>query len=239
MEVVTNSNDTIKTDTCTFKANGGFLRSKVYNVILTIKQGSGGQTPTEEGDPLAVDLGLSVLWAKANIGANIDDPTDVDETETSLLFTWGGINGYTAGHNFTKTTDELYKKVGGKDFWLSFKDAAKTFWGDSWRLPTRTEFTELINNTTHQWYDNYEGSGVSGMLFTSKKEGYTNKSIFMPATGCGRNSSVVYPAEGFYWSSDSYSTDRSYYFDFSSSAASMRYQYRYYGCAVRAVKPKN
>ncbi len=245
VEIVTSSNDTIKTDTCTFKANGGFLNGKVYNVILTIKQGAGGQTPVE-GDPLAVDLGLSVLWAKANIGADIDDPEDVDETEKGLLFTWGGLTGYApnSSHSFTKANDELYGgKYAGREYWGTFQDAATSIWGGTWRLPTRAEFGQLLNNDKIDQYfyngttEKYNGSSVPGMLFTSKVNG---NSLFLPVTGYKNGNSLSGTSAGYYWSSESYSTDRSYYFYFNATTTrSQSYQYRYYGSAIRAVKPKN
>ena len=40
-------------------------------------------------DGLSVDLGLSVLWAKTNLGAD-------KETDAGLYFQWGDTQGYTA-----------------------------------------------------------------------------------------------------------------------------------------------
>ena len=242
IEIVTNSNDTIRTHLRTIKANGGFQAGKVYNVILTINQGAGGQTPQDTLDYRAVDLGLSVLWAKWNLGIDeVEDDDDANIIQQGLMYTWGAVNGYSAGHNFTKTNDDqYYGKVAGKEYWLSFVDAATTSWQNNWRLPTREEFNELINNTTHQWYDNYEGSGVSGYLLTSTKAGYTDKSIFMPVTGYGNGTSVSLPSEGFYWSSASSSTNYPYslHFSQSSSPSVKSNRYRYYGLHIRPVRKK-
>ena len=62
-------------------------------------------------------------------------------------------------------------------------DAVSANLGGSWRMPTVDEYLELRNtsNCDWTWNENYQGSGVSGYVVTSKKEGYTDQSIFLPA----------------------------------------------------------
>ncbi len=59
-------------------------------------------------------------------------------------------------------------------------------WGGMWRIPTKAEWEELLNedNCTWTWTTDYKGDGsnVAGVIVTSKKVGYTDKSIFLPAT---------------------------------------------------------
>ena len=54
-------------------------------------------------------------------------------------------------------------------------------------MPTKAEWEELLNedNCTWTWTTDYKGDGsnVAGVIVTSKKVGYTDKSIFLPATG--------------------------------------------------------
>ena len=54
-------------------------------------------------------------------------------------------------------------------------------------MPTKAEWEELLNedNCTWTWTTDYKGDGsnVAGVIVTSKKDGYTDKSIFLPATG--------------------------------------------------------
>ncbi|MBQ4035895.1 MAG: hypothetical protein II623_10615, partial [Paludibacteraceae bacterium] len=68
-------------------------------------------------------------------------------------------------------------------------DIATKQWGDDWRLPTKEEFQELIDNC---YIDRVSGVfnedgvidysvGVAGYLFTSKVPGYEGRSIFLPA----------------------------------------------------------
>ena len=245
------------------QVGGGFVAGKVYNIIVTIDQTTigGGSISV---DPRAVDLGLSVLWANCNIGANVTDLKNVDETEKGLMFTWGGTTGYSSsstsdGHNFVMSTDPHARKQGTKWSWRDYKgeklvltaddDAAKQAegWGSEWRMPTKLEYEELITNTTQTWQTNYKGSGVNGMLFTSTKPGFTDKSIFFPVAGYRDGTSFVNRSCGYYWSSTVY-TGNSYYnawhLYFTSSSVSVVYgnsddePVRYNGLSVRAVLPK-
>ena len=81
-------------------------------------------------------------------------------------------------------------------------DAARQNWGANWRTPTDAEWTWLRENCTWTWTDNYNGTGVNGMLVRSTIAGYTDNTIFLPAAGNWRNEDLnnvgVY---GNYWSS--------------------------------------
>ena len=70
-----------------------------------------------------VDLGLpsGVKWAKSNIGSNSP------KTDHGMSFYW----------------DEMMEKI-EKDGSLIYKDKVSTFWGKDWRLPSKTEFEELL-----------------------------------------------------------------------------------------------
>ena len=79
-------------------------------------------------------------------------------------------------------------------------DAAHVHWGGTWRTPTENEFRELNNNCTKTWTTE---NGVEGLRLTSKKAGYTDKSIFIPATGERyQDSSVDVGSFGYYMSSE-------------------------------------
>ena len=180
------------------KTDVTFTAGKYYEVKVKMRQ--------------YVDLGLSVKWATKNVGAT-------SETECGLYFAWGETTGYTAdsGHSFDldnyawyNATDKYkYTKYKHDDSsWdytelQSADDAATQNWGGAWRMPTYAEWDELKENCTAEWKENYKESGISGMLFTSKKEGYTDKSIFLPATGHinGTTRTVTYSIWLCYWSS--------------------------------------
>ena len=107
----------------------------------------------------AIDLGLPLLWAKCNVGAS--SPGNVGN-----LYIWGpGISfsgpRYTVEENLIPEDD----------------DATKTL-GSHWRTPTKNEVKMLIDNCSIQL--NYPLYGTSGVLITSKIQGFTNCSIFLP-----------------------------------------------------------
>jgi hypothetical protein len=102
-------------------------------------------------------------------------------------------------------------------------------------MPTDAELTELREQCTWTWTTQ---NGVYGYKVTSKKSGYTNKSIFLPAAGF-RYGSSLYDAGsyGYYWSS-SLSTDYPYgawYVSFNSGSVYRYSSNRYFGFSVRPV----
>lgn len=259
VEIVTSSNDTIKTDTCTFKANGGFLNGKVYNVILTIKQGAGGQTP-EDQDPypyVDLDLPSGLLWATINIGA---DPEEEDEADRALIFSWASKDGvdssnddynYKVKNTFTTarapyrngTSWTQYNNSNHKVTVLESKDDAATqLWKYTWRMPTKEEYEYLISNTNQSWVDNYNNTGVSGVKFMSKSD--PSKYIFFCVNGYRQGITDNNPTHGYYWSSTR-GTNQNYAYclHFYSNSGSpvvevIQTLERRHGLSIRAVKPK-
>ncbi|MGN1254780.1 MAG: LamG domain-containing protein, partial [Prevotella sp.] len=128
-------------------------------------------TETVYGDSLdittvgLVDLGLSVKWANVNLGA-------VNEGDPGTYYTFGGTKPYRRIEKHA---------VYGKDIEVGSRyDAATNDWGASYRLPSQAECQELIDNCN--WTETTR-NGVNGWLITSKKDGYTDKSIFLPKGG--------------------------------------------------------
>ena len=138
-----------------------------------------------------VDLGLpsGLKWAKCNVGAE-------KETDYGFYFQWGDVKNksnadctwenhkyYDDSHNtLTKYCNiSDYGTVDNKTTLDIEDDAARTYMGGDWRMPTKAECEELINNTTQEWVKDFNGSGVSGRKFTSKTD--TSKYIFIPAAG--------------------------------------------------------
>ena len=162
-----------------------------------------------------VNLGLpsGTLWATCNIGA--DSPEDYGD-----YFAWGETTGYTQdtsdGRSFdwasyqhnngsscalTKYCDQSSHGYNGFTDDLTEleleDDAAYVNWGSDWRMPSLTQFQELINSsyTTTTWTTQ---NGVYGRLITSKSNGNT---LFLPATGCRGDASLSNAgSSGFYWS---------------------------------------
>jgi hypothetical protein len=77
-------------------------------------------------------------------------------------------------------------------------------WGENRRVPTKGEWQELCQNTTHTWITQ---NGTDGMLFTASN----GNSLFLPIGGwIGEMPPEEEIEEGYYWSS-SLDTSRPYY----------------------------
>ena len=193
-----------------------------------------------------VDLGLSVKWATCNVGANkpeeYGDYFAWGETEPKTKYSWETYK-WCNGSGDTQTkycTDCYFGNFGTIDNKTQLElndDAARANWGGSWRMPTDAELTELLEQCT--WTPTSQ-NGVYGYKVTSKKSGYTNKSIFLPGAGY-REGSLLYDAGvsggyGCYWSS-SLRTDHPYYarYAYFRGHVGRSYNNRSHGFSVRPV----
>ena len=110
-------------------------------------------------------------------------------------------------------------------------DAATVNWGGSWRMPTREEQQELIDDCTWIWTTL---NGVNGYRVV----GPNGNSIFLPAAGNRDGSSLnIAGSLGLYWSSTPsvYYDYGAYGLDFGSSSHYMDYDNRDLGLSVRPV----
>ena len=194
-----------------------------------------------------VDLGLSVKWATVNVGAySPEDYGDYyawDEIETKSSYTWTNYRFRTSGDSYSNVKFSKYntsRSYGTVDNMTTIEmsdDVARQKWGGSWRMPTKDEFTELINNCTWTWTTL---NGVNGYRVTSKKFGYTDRSIFLPAAGCRSGTSLDNAgSNGYYWSSSLVTgiPYNAWTLFFSSGRYSTSSNYRNYGRSVRPVCP--
>jgi hypothetical protein len=187
-----------------------------------------------------VDLDLSVKWATCNIGA--DSPEDYGdyfawgETDPKSTYNWSTYK-WCQGSNDTMTkycTNSSYGTVDNKTQLDLSDDAARANWGDSWRMPTHDELTELREKCSWTWTTQ---NGVEGYKVTSKTNG---NSIFLPAAGFRDDSSLRSAgSRGYYWSSslDTDSPGIVRCVDFYSSNVGWYYYYRCLGLPVRPVCP--
>ena len=180
----------------------------------------------------AVDLGLpsGLKWAACNVGASSPE-------EAGLYFAWGETTGYSldAGHVFDKTN---YKAAGiGKDLTLE-QDAAHVNLGGNWRMPTKAEFEELIEQTEQKWTDDYEGTGMAGCIFKSKTN---DNAIFLPACGNFKNSSSVsiFGGFGYYWTSTYHSENGAWLIRSGDRKLGTYDNVRFYGRSIRGVTQNN
>ena len=197
-------------------------------------------TGTENGYEW-VDLGLSVKWATCNVGASkpeeYGDYFAWGETQPKSTYSWSTYK-WCRGSYDTQTkycTNSSYGTVDNKTTLEAADDAARANWGGSWRMPTDAELTELREQCTWTWTTQ---NGVYGYKVTSKKSGYTNKSIFLPAAGYRDGSSLLDAgSSGYYWSS-SLSTgypSNAWGVYFGSDSVYRYYDNRSYGFSVRPV----
>ena len=196
--------------------------------------------------PEYVDLGLSAKWATFNLGATkpeeYGDYFAWGETEPKTDYSWATYKfelGTSNNGPFSKYVNNLgYGTVDHKIVLDPCDDAAHAIWGGAWRIPTDDEWTELRENCTWTWTDNYNGTGVAGDIVTSNKPGYSNKSIFFAAAGCRQGTKLnSVGSYGAYWSSSLYlaSTDISYRLYFNYNRVSRSNYGRHFGFSVRPV----
>ena len=194
-----------------------------------------------------VDLGLSVKWATCNVGASnpegYGDYYAWGETNTKSSYTWVNYRFRTSGDSYYNVkfskynTDSSSGTVDNKSTLDLNDDVARVKWGGSWRMPTNSEFEELIDNCTWTWTTQ---NGINGHRVTSNKSGYTSRSIFLPAAGWHLDTDFNYAgSRGNYWSSSLY---KGYpgsvrYLRFDSYGHSTDRSYRYRGQSVRPVCP--
>ena len=223
----------------------------VFSTALVLVGCKSNQNEPEGGDSSDgksngheyVNLGLSVKWATCNVGANSPDGYGNyyawGETTTKSTYNWSNyFDTNDEGDTFTK-----YNNKGGKTVLEPKDDAAHVNWGGNWRMPTKVEWQELIDNCTWTWTTR---NGINGYKVTSKKAGYTDKFIFLPMAG-DRNYSDLscVGSNGNYWSSSLFEgvPDRAWYLYFDAIHHRLYGEYGYYGCrrdgglSVRPVLP--
>ena len=200
-------------------------------------------TTKVQATPEYVDLGLSVKWATFNVGASTPEEYgdyfawgETEPKATYSLSTYKWCNG--SETTLTKyNTKSSNGTVDSKTQLDLSDDAAHVNWGGSWRMPTYAEWTELCDQCTWTWTAQ---NGVNGYKVTSKKSGYTNNSIFLPAAGYRGGSSLDYAGSyGFYWSSSlrTGGPGSAWSVCFYYSNVYRDYYSRYYGLSVRPVCP--
>ncbi|MCQ2200297.1 MAG: hypothetical protein MJZ19_11355 [Paludibacteraceae bacterium] len=132
-----------------------------------------------------VDLGLpsGLLWATHNIGAfesyEYGDYFAYGETTTKDKYFIDNAAWYGGLSDRYKKASDFF--VENNDTILKFEDdAAYVNWGNDWRMPTFRDQQELIDGCTWEWKENYQESGINGILGTSK---VNRNTIFFPAGG--------------------------------------------------------
>ena len=180
-----------------------------------------------------VDMGLpsGTLWYSCNLGTTKPQGYGAyfawGETRPKADYSW---DTYAYG-----TQDALTKYYSGDGLTIleSGDDAARSAMGGDARMPSDTEWQELLDNCTSEW-TTYRG--VNGYMFTAKSNG---NRLFFPAAGY-RDGSELHDAgeDGHFWSSSLYESGPSYAWGmyFFSGDQYVSYDYRGHGFSVRPVR---
>ncbi len=206
---------------------GGLLPGITYYYAAFVKVGDGyvygdiKNFTTAVQQMEYVDMGLSVLWAKYNIGAEA-------ETEAGALFGYGDPTGmlFDSSADAYPVTD-IAGTANDIIYGLSL-DADSPMKS---QMPTTSQIAELIKNTTQE---RVTMDGVEGMRFTAKN----GNSIFLPVTGYRKGEEAIADAKGYYWSGNISSVNTAYSntLTFDASAAKSGFTQRQLGLAVRSVR---
>jgi len=181
-----------------------------------------------------VDLGLSsgILWATCNIGASspseIGDYFAWGEREPKDAYGWDTYKLCRGSYN----SIFKYTETDGKKVLDSQDDVAKSMLGGEWRIPTKEDMEELVEECEWKW------TSLNGQLGW-KVIGSNNNYIFLPASGAASSYRIAGVNElGRYWTA---TRDESNY-----SAYNLRFKdgtdtivvvddTRFYGRTIRPV----
>ena len=225
--------------------NGKVTARSIGATVITVTTEDGKKTATCNVTvimkaPDFVDLGLSVKWGTFNLGATKPE-------ETGSYYSWGELapkSNYIWGTYslcYSQTSMKKYTTSDGLSVLEASDDAARSNLGGNWRLPTKSEWEQLLEKCTWEWKTNYNGTGANGYLVTSKINGYEGCSIFLPTTGRYTGTSKMGSStDGKYWSSTLHSDyqDSAFMLDFDNeNNHSVSYSDRYLGLAIRPVCP--
>lgn len=238
-EVYYEGEETQEIVTCVKQKDGSVVRYGIGNIDEVYYEDEDETKDREEQEDSheSVDLGLpsGLKWATMNVGASKPE-------EFGDYFAWGEVapapnNEYTEANGKVRGNyHELNEKgVLGEYGNLGAKyDAATVNWGENWRMPSKQDFDELIDNCT--WTRITLGD-TEGYKVESK---VNSNWIFIPGSGYHyKDTSDWVGVFGYYWSSSIYgesSRNSAYYLDFGYFSVSTESSVvRWIGYSVRPV----
>ena len=199
----------------------------------------------------AVDLGLSVLWAEKNVGADapeqFGDYYAWGELEPKKVYTWGNYR-FNGGYEIlTKyCTDGRHGKDGLKDDILILEpddDVARIAWGKTWRMPSKDEFEELLSTASDETNYTWTWTEINGHKGWSITYKANQASIFFPAAGFYKSYADTYYRDGFYWTSSLYAKNPlaawAACHQYQGTRPAMEHKGRDLGYPIRPVMDKN
>lgn len=209
--------------------------------------------PAPEG---AVDLGLSVCWAKCNLS---DAGFASSPDESGDHYAWGEIKSKSdyswSTYAWCNGTEDSFTKYNYESYYgqvddnleldrgddpgdTTVDDAARARLGGKWRMPTSGEWAELRDLCTWTWKAKSDGYALDGYLVTAAN----GNSIFLPAAGYYIGTELKRVGlDGNYWSSDLGDSDvcaapnGAAYIAFTATIFNAWWTYRCNGVSVRPV----
>ncbi len=208
-------------DTTPFSQNNYYKVEAKIDDAINVSAASSVLYPYINGHEL-VDLGLpsGIKWATMNVGASAN-------SDNGYYFAWGEVtqkSTYTIA-NSIYTNNESNRYISG----AASTDAATHFWGGTWRIPSVTEFEELVSKCTWKWTN---VNGKNGYLIT----GPNDKSIFLPAAGLKMDSDFAQSnSGGYYWTGSYYNKILAWRLNFNSSEYRIADNHKAAGLTIRPV----
>ena len=236
-----------------YKFLGWYLGNEKYNFEMRAYNDISVYGQWEEKKDVSlepIDLGLSIKWANMNVGATAPH-------ESGDLFAWGETqpketyteDNYKYGKygNFTKYTGNYaeFEVMTDSEDEIQLTpddDAAEVNLGFPWRMPTLSEYEELIKNCYFVETKNYNGTGALGIIvYKAKNEddkgvignssGYdvnTDAHIFLPVS-----KESNWPEDTEYWTNTRVEDSESSAYYFTDGAVTDNP--RFLGLSVRPV----
>ena len=159
-------------------------------------------TPTGSISFASGDLGLSVIWADKNVGA--DKTEDVggyyawgvtDEYAAPFTYKWFNTNGSKANKYVSQNSHSESGTADGLTVLEAADDVASATSGGEWRMPTKEEIDELKELDC---LEDYELNGKKGLLFV----GNGDNGLFIPYGGYkDKSDTPVSTNYAYLWSS--------------------------------------
>lgn len=216
------------------------------NVYDKMFYGSVASFVTKEFEEV-IDLGVSVYWRGWNLGAETpfedgnyyawgETEPKTDYSLQSYKFYISGTSAYNSSVS-KYNSDPEHGVVDDKMILDLEDDAAHVALGGKWRMPTKDEWGELVNNCDIKPMTIY---GVKGCLVTSEIDGYKGTCFFLPVVNQYDGTQVKNRDAYFYWTSQRYN----WYMAtckggmFSQEAWAESDPHRYFGLAIRPVCEK-
>ena len=208
----------------------GLLPGKTYYYVSYFKIGDGlaysdvQSFTTKSMEMEYVDLGLTVMWAKYNLGAE-------SETEPGGLYGDGDLTGMkTSEYAAQYATGDIAGTA--NDLALSVSAAIDGAATKQSMMPTQAQIDELLAATTKEFT---EVDGVPGYKLTAKNGNY----IFFPAAGYRSGTAVTDEGNaGYYWTGNINPTNADYAntVTFNADNIATGTSARQLGLSVRSVR---